>query len=144
MNRPSRRFHPSLAALEKKELLSGVQVAHAAAARGAIEAVDQKFYNYINVRTVVNKVTDVTWELWGKRRLDGPNELLDLGRIGNLGTSPVEIASKYSSPSSSPAEFIFAYKLGYRTGRVSERGITWDRMGIPPIIPTVSIPAPRR
>jgi hypothetical protein len=143
MPRTARSFNPSVDKLDRKTLLSAGLIAHVAAAqRGVVEMIDQKYYNYISVQTAGFPATDVTWQLWGQKRLGGPNELLERGRIGNLGGSPVPIASTVASPNSSPAEFRFEYKFGNLTGRLARRGTSWNRSGPLPSIPTVTLPKP--
>ncbi len=144
MPRTPRSFHLSVDEFDKKTLLSAGHIAGAAAAeyRGVVEMVDQKYYNYINVQTAGFHATDVTWQLWGQKRPGGPDELLERGRIGNLGNSPVQIASNVSSSSSLPAQFRFEYKVGKLTGRFYARGTSWNRSGPQPYIPTFALTAP--
>lgn len=143
MPRTPRSFHPAVDEFDRKTLLSAAHIAHAAAEyRGAVEMVDQKYYNYISVQTAGFNATDVTWQLWGQKRVGGPDELLERGRIGNLGSSPVRIASNVASSSSFPAEFRFEYKVGKLSGRFNARGTSWNRSGQQPYIPTATLPAP--
>jgi hypothetical protein len=143
MRRTTRSFNPSVDQFDKKTLLSAGLIAHASAAhRGAVEMIDQKYYNYIGVQTAGFHATDVTWQLWGQKKPGGPDELLERGRIGNLGGSPVQIASSAASSSSFPAEFRFEYRVGKLSGRFNARGTSWNRSGPQPTIPTVTLPAP--
>jgi hypothetical protein len=141
--RTTHTFKPSVDEFDKKTLLSAGINAHVAAEpRGGVETIDQKYFNDIAVQTAGFHATDVTWQLWGQKRPGGPDELLERGRIGNLGSTPVQIASAVASSSSFPAEFRFEYRAGKLTGHFNARGTSWNRSGPQPSIPTVTLPAP--
>jgi hypothetical protein len=89
------------------ELSQGlVIVSRLASFGGRSREIDQqsRYDNFINVQTAGFNATDVTWQLWGQRNPGGPDVLLQSGRIGKLGSSPVQIASTVPSSSSFPAE----------------------------------------
>jgi hypothetical protein len=144
MTRPTCRIRPAFDQLESKTLLSAGVIGHAAGGHAAVFVkTDQQsgYDNFINVQTAGFNATDVTWQLWGQRNPGGPDVLLQSGRIGKLGSSPVQVASTVPSSSSFPAEFRFTYKVGSMTGHANARGTSWNRQGNQPFIPTFTLHA---